>query len=49
MTAWGKNLADTQYYVEYGDAFWSGIPSGDDIGWLGPQRSFGLDVHLPVE
>ena len=44
VVAWAKNVTDRKYYVEYGDATWSGIISGDDIGWLGRPRTAGVDL-----
>jgi iron complex outermembrane receptor protein len=44
VVGWVRNLTNAKYYVEYGDAKWSGIISGDDIGWLGRPRSFGVEV-----
>ncbi len=45
VTAWARNLFDEEYYVEYADALWAGILSGNDIGHLGRPRSYGLDVR----
>ena len=44
VTAWGRNVTNQGYYVEYGDASWVGVVSGDDIGWLGRPRRLGLDI-----
>ena len=44
VVAWSKNVTNEKYYVEYGDAAWSGIISGDDIAWLGRPRSVGIDL-----
>jgi iron complex outermembrane receptor protein len=43
IEVWGKNLTNRRYYVEYGDALWFGIISGNDIGWLGRPLTFGID------
>jgi iron complex outermembrane receptor protein len=44
IVGWTRNVGNEKYYVEYGDAVWAGIVSGDDIGWPGRPRTFGLDV-----
>lgn len=44
VVTWSKNVTNEKYYVEYGDAAWSGIISGDDIAWLGRPRSVGVDL-----
>ena len=43
IVGWTKNVGNEKYYVEYGDAG-AGIVSGDDIGWPGRPRTFGLEV-----
>lgn len=44
VVAWAKNVTNRKYYVEYGDAKWAGIISGDDIAWLGRPRTAGIDL-----
>ena len=43
VTAWGKNITDEEFWAEYFDAFWGGIPSGMDLGHLGRRSTFGID------
>ncbi len=45
FTLWGKNLNDEEFYAEYFDATWGGIPSGMDLGHLGRPQSVGVDVR----
>ena len=44
FTAWGKNLFDEEFWAEYFDATWGGIPSGMDLGHPGRPRTLGFDV-----
>lgn len=46
VTVWGRNLLDEDYWAEYFDALWGGIPSGMDLGHLGRRRTIGLDVKF---
>ena len=43
LTAWGKNITDEEFWAEYFDALWGGIPSGMDLGHLGRRSTFGVD------
>lgn len=43
VAVWGKNLFNRQYFVEYGDAAFSGAFTGLDLAQLGPQRTFGVE------
>jgi iron complex outermembrane receptor protein len=45
VTLWARNLTNVRYYVEYADARWAGILSGQDIGQLGPPRSYGVELQ----
>jgi len=46
VTAWGKNITDEEFWAEYFDAFWGGIPSGMDLGHLGRRSTFGVDFKI---
>ncbi|MFV3073563.1 TonB-dependent receptor [Niveispirillum fermenti] len=46
LTAYVKNLTDKQYFSEYGDAFWTGSPSGEDVGQLSRPRTFGVTAKV---
>lgn len=46
VTVWGRNLLDEEFWAEYFDALWGGIPSGMDLGHLGRRRTIGLDVKF---
>lgn len=46
VTAWGKNVTDEQFWAEYFDALWGGIPSGMDLGHLGRRSTFGVDAKF---
>ena len=40
---WGKNLTDEEYFTDYNDNLWSGLPTGQDIGYLGQPRTYGVE------
>ncbi|MEM7353571.1 MAG: TonB-dependent receptor [Acidobacteriota bacterium] len=46
VTAWGKNITDEEFWAEYFDALWGGIPSGMDLGHRGRRSTFGIDFKL---
>lgn len=46
FSAWAKNLFDEDFYAEYFDAFWGGIPSGMDLGHPGRPQTFGFDIKF---
>ncbi len=46
ITAWGKNVTDEEFWAEYFDATWGGIPSGMDLGHLGRRSAAGVDVNF---
>ncbi len=43
LTGWVENLFREDYFVEYGDAGFSGAPTGLDLAQLGPQRTWGVE------
>jgi iron complex outermembrane receptor protein len=43
IAGWIKNMFNRQYFVEYAAANFSGLFTGNDIGQLAPQRTFGVE------
>ncbi|GAA6152840.1 TonB-dependent receptor [Pseudoteredinibacter isoporae] len=46
FSLWGRNLSNERYYADFNDLSYTGLPSGQDIGFLAQPRSYGLDFEV---
>lgn len=44
VSLWGHNLTDEIYFADFNDLSYTGLPSGQDIGFLAQPRSYGVNV-----
>lgn len=45
ISLWGRNLTDEIYYSDFNDLSYTGLPSGQDIGFLAQPRTYGIDFE----
>lgn len=43
VAVWGKNITDEEYYTDFNDNAYSGLPTGNDIGYLGQPATYGIE------
>jgi len=45
VSLWGRNLSDEVYFADFNDLSYSGLPSGQDLGFLAQPRTYGVDFE----